>query len=279
MNKKVKRVYPPGWTIVKFTSELLPGLYFPAPLPEPTESQKATGWIPKCANCSDWHFLIAHTLDGPVSAPCPVCRADKLKNLLETASGLMGMELDGKIALDVIEDFTTPSQIPGLSNAWELAARISDAADPLQWALFSGGYGSGKTHLLVALVNDQRLAGIWARYTSTVAILNELKESFDSDVAGITGAILRKYAELPFLAVDELDRINLTEWAGEQIFYIFNERYKHGLPTIFSSNLGPSALSEKGEELAALVSRITGIGDIQAITTEDLRPQQMELAK
>jgi hypothetical protein len=277
----IARTFPPGW---HFASKPDPRRLAVGDLlaiePEPSHRQ------PACANCDDHEVMYARRVTGPgrvvtwvggarvhaelISGPCPVCQGDALDQWLAANSGLAGIELDGKPALEIrlTEQAPLPGQEAAFQAAWSLAAEIPAART---WALFSGDFGRGKTHLLCGLVNACRLARVYALYTKSERILSELRETFQPGALEDTGSIRRKYELVPALAVDELDRVKWTEWAGEQLFAILDQRHLHGRATWFASNQGPAALARTNPTLGALVSRISA-GRVAELEGDDLRP-------
>jgi len=280
------KIYPPDWHFSDRSTlqdivigDLFPSFIFP--------SEAA----PECVNCGDHRLVYARkiTQSGPLhwvngrrfharllSAPCPVCRGEFLAEWLEHNCGLAGLELEGKPALEIRVTEQTP--LKGQADAFDVAwSLLSELPTPHSWALFTGQYGTGKTHVLVGLVNACRIARIYALYTKTERILSRLKATFDPGSTVRSDEVRRRYEQIPVLVIDELDRVKWTEWAGEQLFAILDERYLAGRPTWFASNAGPGALSETSEPLAALVSRMSS-GFMVAFTNADLRtPQQQEM--
>jgi hypothetical protein len=277
--------YPPDWEFADTSNprSLAVGDLFEIALESPKHP-------PACPNCGDHRVMYARRVTAShrivtwiggtkvfaetITAPCPVCQGDALQAWLAEQSGLAGMILDGKPALDIRVADVQP--LSGQEAAFELAWRIlSELPDTRTWALFSGDFGRGKTHLLAGLVNGARLAGTYAIYTKSESILSALRATYESNAAETTAEVRRRFEFVPVLAVDELDRVQWTEWAGEQLFAILDERYSHGRATWFASNTGPSALASTNRSLGALVSRISA-GEIVAVTGSDLRPMIQE---
>lgn len=238
----------------------------------------------QCLNCGgrDYVYSWVLTATGPrhyfgpgpkdwrhaslESAPCPVCQGGQRDAFLIALSGLESLVLDGKPAVDLrLSDFRpAPGQVDGVEVARRL---LSEVPTPRTSALFFGPYGTGKTHLLCCVVNGLRVAGVTATYTTAEGILRSLRRTFSG---GNTEAVRRQLEGVQLLVVDELDRVKLTDWAGEALFGILNTRYAAGLPTLCATNKTPSELGES-DTYAALVSRLSA-GEMVAVTGEDMRP-------
>lgn len=101
--------------------------------------------------------------------------------------------------------------------------------------VFHGKVGTGKTHLLAAIIRHLTLEkGISSRFVEFTHLLSRLREQFD-DGRG-EGEILGPLAELPVLAIDELGKGQNTPWQLSIIDQIISKRYNRGLTTLFTTN-------------------------------------------
>jgi len=275
--------WPPDWKFTKFDHprQLVPGDLLPVAVStSPTILAHCA-----CSNCGDIHVVYARRIGSKgkptwiegrelraelIASPCPVCRGDALDEYLAEVSGLDGLVLDGKTMLSIrIADVKPlPGQDEAFRVAWQL---LSELPEPHSWALFSGDYGRGKTHILAGLANGCRLARMRSLYATSEQILSALKATYDDGATERTAAVRYRFETVPVLVLDEVNRVRWTTWAGEQLFAVLNARHTGGRATWYGSNLGPSALEQTSEELAALVSRMSS-GYMVALTGEDLRP-------
>lgn len=116
------------------------------------------------------------------------------------------------------------------------------------WVYLWGSYGRAKTIILKIAVAEalrKQKAGVYIRMAEFV---DNLRLAFDDNNPN-TSLVSRLdwWSKLPILAIDEVDKINLTGFAREKMFLLFDRRYedatlnKTGV-TLLSSNLPPMAL-------------------------------------
>ncbi len=120
--------------------------------------------------------------------------------------------------------------------AWDAARSI--AANPKGWLTLWGTYGPGKTHLLAATVNACTKHRIAAIYYTLPDLLDKLRGSYGVD--GFSGLFDRLVA-VRVLALDEVDKVRLTDWAIEKVYQLIDARYREldRLATLFAMNIEP----------------------------------------
>ena len=148
----------------------------------------------------------------------------------EQLSGLSGLSAGDTMLL---KDFW---QIEGREEA---LAAIQDLL--AVWngvAAIYGGYGVGKTFLLKALVNEAVAVGITAVYHNLPRLLEILRESYGKDATMGQSQILDRLYTVRVLAIDELDKARMSEWAQERLFMVLEHRYSRAdtLATAVSFN-------------------------------------------
>ena len=100
-----------------------------------------------------------------------------------------------------------------------------------------GSYGTGKTMLMTILAKSiagKTLASVL--FVNAVDLMNEIKNAFNSEVKETPFGIADKYKKTHFLFLDDIDKINPTEYAKELLYSVVNYRTEHELPTITSAN-------------------------------------------
>ncbi len=135
-----------------------------------------------------------------------------------------------------------------------------------QWSRFRknslylrGCYGSGKTWTVHAIMREIRKhigpPYFYHFFFESPEIESRLREAL---LNGGENHLIEKWSEAPLLIIDDLGREKASERVQQQYYRIVNNRYKHNLPTIVTSNYKPSELGLDG----ATISRIQSWRDI-----------------
>lgn len=107
-----------------------------------------------------------------------------------------------------------------------------------------GGYGTGKTHLAAAIANHLLRDGTAVICMTMIDLLARIKETYDRSDA-TEAQVMRLYAEVPLLIIDDLGSEQPTEWGSTTIFSIINSRYEGYMPTIVTTNCGADELVQR----------------------------------
>lgn len=192
-------------------------------------------------------------------APCPVCRGDSRGAWLTQACGLYGDDLAVRL-----DDFRS---MPGKMDAKAKAGRLlSMVPSPAGFVTFVGEPGRGKSHLLKAVVNGCRLAGVLAKYERAADMLASIRDTFNGDPQESAEMLVMRYRGMKVLCIDEIDKVNLTPWAQETLFRLIDWRYEQrgNVLTCMGTN---KLLGELPGYLASrLSSEVVEVGGI------DMRP-------
>lgn len=111
--------------------------------------------------------------------------------------------------------------------------------------LLMGAPGTGKTHLLVALLAYLALErGYRCRYVDFMTLLSELKDGYNSHRS--EGEIIGPLVRVPILAVDELGKGRNSEWEQGVLDEVISQRYNARRTTFFATNYrdDPPSLGE-----------------------------------
>ena len=143
----------------------------------------------------------------------------------------------------------------------------------------AGNVGTGKTHLAAAAVRYLAERGVCsAMFRSSMDLLDELKESYDSGFGGPSETdIIGQCKRAGLLVIDDLGKEYGTQWAMTKLSDIIHARYAEGLPIIVTSNY---SLQDIGRVLAqngakssadAIVSRLAGRSKTVTVIGDDYR--------
>jgi DNA replication protein DnaC len=127
-----------------------------------------------------------------------------------------------------------PALSANLRRAYEMAQEFANA--PQGWLLLRGAYGCGKTHLAVAIANRLLDRGEGVLFVVVPDLLDYLRATYRSDSAVSYDKRFESVRTIPILILDDLGTENLTPWAQEKLFQIFNYRYNSRLPTVITTN-------------------------------------------
>lgn len=118
----------------------------------------------------------------------------------------------------------TLRSVPDPSWQAARAAITAFAAMPRGWLILSGTYGTGKTRLLYAALNELAARGRYGRYLTMPDLLDQLR---DGITAGLYAERLDRVVEAPILALDELDKFRTdSDWAADVLEKLFIRRYR-----------------------------------------------------
>ncbi len=194
----------------------------------------------------------------------------KAHNFIESISWTVGLYGDESVNIRR-NDVKTPLNFAGMrfrdykvenqsqKNALQQVKIYNDGA--LANYLFGknlfliGNYGTGKTMLMSILAKNiasETLANVL--FVNAVDLMNEIKNAFNPSVKQTALGVADKYKKVHFLFLDDIDKINPTEYVKELLYSVVNYRTEHELPTITSANHNLEELEKLFGE--ATVSRL-----------------------
>lgn len=175
--------------------------------------------------------------------------------------------------------------IPKRYAAARLVGGGKDGFDPTQSYYIHGITGSGKTHMMSAMVAEQVL-GYGNRGVTSIHMYNadellmRLREEigknkepdlsiYDTEEDARKDVLITRLMEMPILAIDDIGAERPTEWVMSQLYLIINTRYNEMLPTYFTSNFDLDNLAQNLNQRIA--SRIRGMCKAIALPGIDRR--------
>lgn len=203
-----------------------------------------------CPVCQGMGFV---TLGVPVGHP-DFGKAFPCTCQRDTIAERRNAQLRALSNLDVVADktFATFSlDLPNLSEEQLSTLRISYdlafryAENPEGWLLFQGNFGSGKTHLAVAIANYRLAQGDNVLFLTVPDLLDHLRATFGPSSEVAYDDLFERVRNVPLLVLDDLGAESPTPWAQEKLFQLINHRYQHRLATVITTNVEPGKLDPR----------------------------------
>ena len=144
-----------------------------------------------------------------------------------------------------------------------------------------GNFGSGKTYLIAAMLNELAKEGIKSAIIFWPDFLNDLKQTFSSPIKTEFNNKYNSVKKAPLLLIDDIGAESVSPWSRDEILCpILQYRMDEKLPTFFTSNLDIKALethlaiTSKGDEIikaGRIISRIKQLTEYQELISKNLR--------
>ena len=134
-----------------------------------------------------------------------------------------------------------------LRRALSLAQEYAES--PRGWLLFTGGYGSGKTHLAAAIANYRLDKGYAVLFITVPDLLDHLRSTYNPNSPVSYDKRFDELRTAPLLVLDDLGTHSTTAWAKEKLYQLFNHRYVARLPTVVTSSLSLEELEKQDPRL------------------------------
>ena len=213
----------------------------------------------KCALCKDEGYLM-HDIDftrlykmTDVVVPCHRCATGEHRAAMARRSGLEQRE-----QLYTLDDWRIPALEPELQVQRRRAKTAIQCAVQYRRGFYTfwGDFGAGKSLALHIAINELRKAGIAGCYEPMASILEHLRQAYEHRDG--TGNYWQRLLSIPALAIDEVTRINGTEWAHERLFELIDVRYRKRRThaTLLATNDDPTqSLPPEHKSMGYLYSR------------------------
>ncbi|MFK5583203.1 chromosomal replication initiator protein DnaA [Serinicoccus sp. LYQ131] len=147
--------------------------------------------------------------------------------------------------------YTFDTFVSGASNRFAHAASLAVAESPARAynpLFIYGESGLGKTHLLHAIGHYARklYPGVRVRYVNSEEFTNDFINSIRDDKAG---AFQRRYRNVDFLLVDDIQFLQGKEQTVEEFFHTFNTLHNSEKQVVITSDQPPKRLSGFAERM------------------------------
>jgi DNA replication protein DnaC len=150
--------------------------------------------------------------------------------------------------------------INSLEKAFETARQYAE--HPQGWLVFTGTYGSGKTHLAAAIANYRSDLGYLALFVDIPDLMSRLRATFSPSSSVTLDRRFEAYRTAPLLVLDDLGTQSMTPWVKEKLYQLFNYRYITELPTVVTTaelrdEMDPRLLSRMQDVRLCTICAIT----------------------
>jgi len=123
-------------------------------------------------------------------------------------------------------------QRESLKIALEAARQFAEA--PENWLVFLGPPGSGKTHLVAAIANQQITSECPVFFAGVLDLLDYLRPVFRIETKRDREISFEEIKNSPLLILDDMRMETATAWAREKLYQILNYRYNARFPTVIT---------------------------------------------
>lgn len=204
-------------------------------------------------------------------AKVPICRKLAAYKQREKVSRLLGISGMGERFWG--RRFSTFQVTDDIRQAYLKARKFCkdyEENSKTRGLMFMGPYGTGKTHLAAAILQELAEQGTPGVFVVVPELLNKLRRGIDDEKARKEGDELVDMAKTtPVLFLDDLGAQNPTAWVKEQLYLLVNYRYERMLPIVVTTNC-------RGAELEASIgtrvtSRIMEMAQPVIVDTKDYR--------
>lgn len=226
---------------------------------------------PACPSCNGFGWLRSEAEPGSPNFGRLIrcaCRAQEDAQRLQKLSGLTGSERNWKLG-----DIDTSNR-PQTREMVEACARFLD--HPYGTLTIHGSSGNAKTVALQACVNALVSVGVEAVYITAFDLISYVRAAF---VTGPSGARevkdgsdydrIVRFGTVRFLAIDELDKIKMTDWVEQEITDLIDRRYRLGCDEQAGTMV---AMNGKPQDLPVWIYSRLSQGEIIENNDSDLRP-------
>lgn len=191
-----------------------------------------------------------------VNVDCPACRKERAH-----VQRFSRMAIPRRYAGCTVRGFKAETEVQKrvkdfvIEFCKGIRARISNG-DSL---IFSGGFGNGKSHLACAIAKVAMEAGFSCQFVTLSRLIAEVHESWGAGHRESELEIIKRYAGLDLLIIDEIGAQYGTPAEVKILFDVLGDRYGEMRSTILISN-APLVVSKK-QAAAGIKPLVSFIGD------------------
>lgn len=164
--------------------------------------------------------------------------------------------------------FATFTPIEGMSRAVTLARKLADTPNPVKGLFLYGSVGSGKTHLMAAIIRQRVENGCESSrmaFWPILDLMSYIKRKWSKREWDPQNRIKR----MPLLFIDDLGMEIVRDWTYQEFLSLVTYRYNEMLPMCITSNLTEAEFLDRYGN--ALFSRISEMCEPIKIEAPDYR--------
>lgn len=139
---------------------------------------------------------------------------------------------------------TTPAQRVVRDKCVGYVKRFDRVMDEGIGLLLIGQVGTGKTHLASAMVSAALAQGRTAKICTAMQLLRAIRDTYHSSSVITTTQVINDLSETDLLVIDDVGVQRKTDDEFVQTYEVINARYGEMKPTILTSNLTITQMTE-----------------------------------
>lgn len=187
--------------------------------------------------CPRCHFDARHSADESVATA-----ARDVQFARQLNADLLASSIPPRFRTATLENYRTDSKPEPQTVALRQCREYAEAFDQ-HWQvglsmMLLGEVGTGKTHLGCAVSQHViRHHGAFARYTSALAIIRDVKATFGKSSEVTEHQVFNALQAPDLLVIDEIGVQHGSDFERQVLFEVINNRYERMQPTVVISNL------------------------------------------
>jgi len=112
----------------------------------------------------------------------------------------------------------------------------SGQAGKAPWAILYGATGSGKTHILAAILRELIVQGHRALFYNVPNLFKDIRATYDGNEERDEEDLLNEIVEVEILALDDLGAEKTSDWTLDRLYLAVNQRYEAARATLVTTN-------------------------------------------
>lgn len=210
----------------------------------PTPSEQGEG-CPRCHG-RGWVMPRLDNPNDPRFGRAEMCACRQAQVRRDTVQRLMGQAGLGRAALRTFASFrlTGDSDPHGPDAAYYLCRKYAEGKISRPWLFLYGAFGSGKTHLALAIANERIAALVPVLFSAAPDLIDTIRSGYND---GTYQALMEQTKNVELLALDDFGIGKQGAETNEYrlLFQILNHRSLQMLPTVITSNIAPEGIEPR----------------------------------